>query len=97
VIIVLAAVALWGLATRNLIAAVPADVVIWAAWVYLNPFTKCGWCKGTGKHPLSGKRFFGSCWNPRCQRGTVQRLGSKTVHRAVRALADYRKNRKDKE
>jgi hypothetical protein len=90
---VLAAVLAWGWVTRNLLLAAPGDVVIWAIWVYLNPFTKCGSRKGTGKHPLSCKKFFGNCWNPRCQRGTVQRLGSRTVHRAVRALVSYRRNK----
>lgn len=93
-IFVLAGVLIWGDATRNLVLAVPADVVIWVAWAYVNPFTDCGWCKGKGRHPLSGRKYFGSCWNPRCQRGTVQRAGSKTVHRAVRALTDYRKRSK---
>jgi hypothetical protein len=94
VIVVLAVVGLWGLASRNLLLAIPLDVVIWAGWVYINPFKNCGWCKGKGRHPLSGRKFFGSCWNPRCQRGTVQRLGSKTVHRAVRALIDYHRKEK---
>jgi hypothetical protein len=91
---VIVIVFIWGLATRNLLLAIPLDVVIWAAWVYINPFTKCGWCKGSGRHPLSGKKYHGSCWNPRCQRGTVQRFGSKTVHRAVRALVTYRRKGK---
>ena len=90
---VLAAVLAWGLATRNLILAVPADFVIWAGWVFVNPFTNCGWCKGKNRHPLSGRKFFGTCWNPRCQRGTVQRAGARAVHRAVRALTDYRRKR----
>jgi len=91
VIIVLAGVLAWGWVTRNLLLAVPAAVVIWLAWVYVNPFTRCGWCQGKGKHPLSGRKYFGSCWNPRCQRGTVQRAGSRSVHRAVRALVAYRR------
>jgi len=93
--IVLAAVLTWGLATRNLILAIPLDLLIWAAWLYVNPYTSCRACKGTGKHKFRTKKTFGNCWNPRCQRGTVQRLGSKTVHRAVRSLVAYRKNRKD--
>ena len=92
-IAVLAAVFIWGLASRNLVLAVPADVVLWTAWVYVNPMKDCGWCKRTGKHPLSGSKYFGGCWNPRCQRGTVQRFGSKAVHRAVRALVAYRKGK----
>ena len=89
--IVLLAVLMWGWLTANLVLAIPAAGIIWTAWVLLNPFTKCGWCHGTGKHPLSGPKYHGPCWNPRCQRGTVQRLGSKTAHRARRALIDYRR------
>lgn len=91
---VLVIVLIWGVASHSLILAVPLDLLIWAAWLYVNPFTNCGWCKGKGKHPLRTKKTFGNCWNPRCQRGTVQRLGSKTVHRAVRALVDYRRKGK---
>jgi len=91
---VLAIVLIWGLASRHLLLAVPLDLLIWAAWLYVNPFTNCRACKGTGKHKFRTKRTFGNCWNPRCQRGTVQRLGSKTAHRARRALIDYRRRRK---
>lgn len=83
----------WGVASRHLLLAGPLAVVTWAVWVYVNPMTDCGWCKGKGRHPLSGSRYFGSCWNPRCQRGTVQRAGSRAVHRAVRALVNYRRQR----
>jgi hypothetical protein len=54
--------------------------------------TNCGWCHGSGKHKLSSRKTFGNCWNPRCQRGTVMRFGSRTVTRAVMALGVY-KNR----
>jgi len=91
VIFVIGAVLLWGWITANLVLAVPAAFLIWVGWLYVNPFTNCGWCKGTGKHKLSSRKTFGDCWNPRCQRGTVQRLGSKTVHRSKRALIDYRR------
>ncbi|HTW00236.1 MAG TPA: hypothetical protein VMF87_08030 [Streptosporangiaceae bacterium] len=92
---VLGAVLAWGLATRNLILAVPADLLIWAGWLLVNPFTSCGWCKGKGRHPFRTRRTYGKCWNPRCQRGTVQRFGSKTAHRAVRALRDYIHNSRE--
>jgi hypothetical protein len=95
VIWVLGAVLVWGLAEHTLVLAVPLDLVIWVVWLLVNPFTNCGWCKGKGKHPLSSKKTFGTCWNPRCQRGTVQRLGSKAAHRAMRALVAYR-NSKEK-
>jgi len=93
VIFVILIVLGWGWGTHNLVLAVPAAFVIWVTWLYVNPFTNCGWCKGKGKHLLSSKKTFGNCWNPRCQRGTVQRAGSKTVHRSKRALTAYR-NRK---
>lgn len=91
--VVLTAVLLWGFGTRNLVLAAPAAVVIWVAWVYISPMTDCGWCRGKGRHPLSGRKYFGRCWNPRCQRGTVQRLGSRSVHRAAGALRAYRKGK----
>ena len=71
-----------------------AALTAWCAWLYLNPFTDCRWCKGTGKHKFRTKRTYGACWNPRCQRGTVQRLGSRTVHRAVRAVVTYHRREK---
>jgi hypothetical protein len=89
-IIVLGVVLFSGWATGNLTAAVPAALLIWCGWLYVNPFKVCGWCKGSGRHKLSSARTFGPCWNPRCRGGAVQRLGSKTVHRAVRALREYR-------
>jgi hypothetical protein len=92
---VIAAVLVWGYAERLLILGVPLALVIWVVWLLVNPFTNCGWCKGKGKHPLSSKKTFGSCWNPRCQRGTVQRFGSKRVHRARQALTAYRRNGKN--
>ena len=91
---VIAAVLIWGDAEHLLILAVPLAFVIWVAWLLVNPFTNCGWCKGKGRHPLSSKKTFGPCWNPRCQRGTVQRVGSKTVHKARQALIAYRRNGK---
>jgi len=86
-------VLLAGWAKHLLILAVPLAVLLWVAWVLVCPFTNCGWCKGTGKHKLSGRKYKGPCWNPRCQRGTVERLGAKTVHRARQALKAYRRNR----
>lgn len=93
-IFVLAAVLVWGLAEHTLVLAVPADLVIWGGWLLVNPFTDCGWCHGTGKHKFRTRRTYGQCFNPRCQRGTVQRFGSKSVHRAVRALRSYRNREK---
>jgi hypothetical protein len=96
VTVVLGVVLLWGVATGNLVATVPAAFLIWVGCLYVNPFTTCSWCKGTGRHGLSSKRTFGRCWNPRCRAGTVQRLGSKSVHRAVHALRDYHRRNRSK-
>jgi hypothetical protein len=91
---VIAVVLICGIVAHLMIVAAPLALLIWVAWLLVNPFTNCGWCKGKGKHPLSSKKTFGSCWNPRCQRGTVQRVGSKTAHRARQALVAYRRDSK---
>ena len=75
---------------------IAGGVVIYAGWLYVNPFTDCSWCKGTGKNRLRTRKTYGRCKNPRCTRGTVQRLGSKTIHRAVRGLVSYRRNNREK-
>lgn len=90
---VIAGVLIWGAAEHLLILAVPLALAVWAVWLIVNPFTNCGWCSGAGKHLLSSRKTFGKCWNPRCQRGTVERFGAKTAHRARQALIAYRKDR----
>ena len=63
---------------------------VWAARAYFRPFADCGVCGGSGKK-RSGKRFR-NCW--RCGgKGRRQVLGSKQVHRAVRSLIAYRKEK----
>jgi hypothetical protein len=54
----------------------------WIGSLYAWPFGPCGRCKGTGRNRGSNARRFGTC--RRCDgRGRVQRLGSRTVHRAA--------------
>jgi hypothetical protein len=83
VIVALVVVLAAGWLGHLLIAAVPLDVAVWVAWLLADPFTNCGWCGGSGKHPLRTRKTFGRCWNPRCQRGTVVRLGARTAWRIV--------------
>jgi hypothetical protein len=72
-----------------------AAATCYLASLYAWPFRPCSRCGGTGRNRGSNKRRYGTCKGRRCDRGTVQRLGSKTVHRAVRALLTYRRDRKD--
>jgi hypothetical protein len=73
-----------------------AAAVIYTGSLYAWPFRPCSRCGGTGRNRGSNRRRYGTCKARRCDRGTVQRLGSKTVHRAVRSLAAYRRNSKDR-
>jgi DnaJ-class molecular chaperone len=71
-------------------------VIGWWAWhAWFHPFRPCPRCHGKGTNPGSNRKRHGDC--RRCH-GTrrVQRIGSRTVHRAVRAIVTYCKNRKDK-
>jgi hypothetical protein len=53
--------------------------------LYIWPFKPHGRCHGTGRNAGSNGRRFGVCKSRRCNGGTVQRFGSRAVHRAVRA------------
>lgn len=57
--------------------------VAWTVRAYFWPFAACGWCKGTGRRTMGSR--FGNCrW---CKgSGRRQVRGSKTVHKAVRAI-----------
>lgn len=71
-----------------------AGVVLYAGSLYVWPFRPCPKCKATGTNRGSNARRHGMC--KRCGGSRhVQRLGSRTVHRAVRSLITYRRNRKD--
>lgn len=65
----------------------------WAVSLYFWPFRDCRRCRGSGRNRGSNRRRYGTCKGRRCQRGTVQRFGSKAVHRAARALVAYRKGK----
>ena len=67
-------------------------VVAYLGWIYFHPFKPCPRCKGKGTNLLSTKRRAGQC--PRCH-GTrsVQAIGSKTLHRAVRSVVRYRNDK----
>jgi len=70
-------------------------VVGYLGHLYLHPFGQCRRCRGRGTNRGSRPKAFGNC--KRCKgTRTRQRLGSKTVHRAVRSLVAARNNRKDR-
>ena len=73
-----------------------AAAAAYAGSLYVWPFRPCPRCKGTGRNRGSNRKRYGACKARRCDRGTVQRFGSKTVHRAVRSLIAYQNNRKDR-
>ena len=67
----------------------------WTVRAYFWPFARCRRCKGAKTNRGSSKKRFGTC--SRCGgTGTRQVLGSKTVHRAIRALVNYHRNSKEK-
>ena len=60
--------------------------------LYLWPMRPCPRCSGKGTNPGSNKRRFGAC--KRCKGSrSVQRTGSRQVHRAVRGVIRYRKEK----
>jgi hypothetical protein len=68
---------------------VTAFAAVWLIRAYFASFAGCGWCGGTGLNLFT--RLFrlrtrrGNCW--RCKgSGQRQVLGSRQVHRAVRAI-----------
>ena len=71
-----------------------AGAVFYVGSLYAWPFRSCPRCGGTGRNRGSNARRFGQCKRRGCNGGRVQRTGSRTVHQAVRALADYRNREK---
>ncbi len=71
-----------------------AAAVVYAGSLYIWPFRPCSRCGGTGRNRGSNKRRYGTCKARRCDRGTVQRVGSRTVHKTVRALIAYKRKEK---
>jgi hypothetical protein len=79
----------------NLFWLILTAAAIWVVRAYFWPFAACRKCKGTKTNLGSSRKRFGTC--KRCGgTGTRQVLGSKQVHRAVRSLIAYHRNR-DKE
>ncbi len=65
----------------------------WTVRAYLWPFAPCRRCRGTKTNRGSSRKRFGTC--SRCGgTGSRQVLGSRAVHRTVRALTDYRRKGK---
>ena len=70
-------------------------LAVWVVRAYFWPFSQCRRCKGAKTNPGSSKKRFGTC--KKCGgTGMRQVLGSKQVHRAVRSLIAYNRNRKEK-
>jgi DnaJ-class molecular chaperone len=62
--------------------------------LYVHPFKPCGRCGGKGTNRGSRSSAYGQC--KRCHgTRTVQRIGSRQLHRAVRSANAARNNRKD--
>lgn len=71
---------------------VTACLTAWMVRAYFWPFAPCRTCKGSKTNKGSTRKRFGKC--KRCGgTGSRQVLGSKTVHKAVRAVVKYRKKR----
>ena len=65
--------------------AVIAAAAVWAGSLYVRPFGACPKCKGKGHVIRASGRRAKTC--PRCEgRRRIQRPGSRTVHRGVRAV-----------
>jgi hypothetical protein len=77
----------------DLILAALAAVTGYAGSLYIWPFKPHRRCGGTGRNRGSNKRRHGLCKSRRCHAGTVQRIGSRAVHRAVRGAVRYRKEK----
>ena len=67
----------------------------YVASLYVWPFRPCPRCSGKGTNRGSNRRRFGKC--KKCE-GTrsVQRIGSRQVHRAVRGAVKSARDRKGK-
>jgi DnaJ-class molecular chaperone len=66
----------------------------YAVWAYTHPFRPCPRCQGKGTNRGSTRRRSGRC--KRCKGNRqVQTIGSRALHRAVRALVQANNDRKD--
>jgi DnaJ-class molecular chaperone len=78
-----------------LILLITGTVLAYAVSLYFWPMRPCRRCGGRGTNPGSNRRRFGAC--KRCGGSrSVQRLGSRTVHRAIRGAARSARDRKGK-
>lgn len=76
----------------HLVIAVLVAALAWTGSLCLWPMRPCRRCGGKGTNPGSSRRRFGPC--KRCQGSrSVPRVGSRQVHRAVRAAVLYRKGK----
>jgi hypothetical protein len=76
-----------------LILLIAGGAVLYGASLYIWPYKPHARCGGTGRNRGSSGRRFGVCPSRRCKNGTVQRIGSRAVHRAVRGAISYRKEK----
>jgi DnaJ-class molecular chaperone len=72
-----------------LVLIVAGAVIGYLAHLYVHPFGPCRKCSGRGTNRGSTRRAFGTCRRCKGTR-TRQRLGSRALHRAIRAASAYR-------
>lgn len=77
----------------DLILVALAVVIGYAGSLYIWPFRPHKRCGGTGRNRGSNGRRYGVCKSRRCKNGTVQRIGSRQVHRAVRGAISSKKGK----
>jgi hypothetical protein len=70
-------------------------VAMWTVRAYFWPMAPCRACKGTKTNKGSTRKRFGKC--RKCE-GTGARwvVGSRQVHKAVRAVVAHRRKQKEK-
>ena len=76
-----------------LILLITGGAVLYAASLYWWPMRPCRRCGGRGTNRGSSKRRFGTCRRCKGSR-SVQRIGSRAVHRAVRGAVRSARDRK---
>lgn len=72
-----------GLSPLGVAVVVAIGAAVWFLRLWLWPFGRCRWCRGSKTNPGSTKRRYGKC--PRCKgSGQRVRFGARLVHRAMR-------------
>jgi len=79
-----------------LVLLITGGAIAYAGSLWLWPYKPHARCGGTGRNRGSNKRRHGVCKSRRCVSGTVQRIGSRAVHRAVRGAIRSSRDRKGK-